>query len=157
MTEPLRLQRILLPIDFSPYSMEAVRYACGIADRFDSELHLLHVLESRSSLTPLFGGGFAVGLITKESREATEEALKNVLDANWAKEKRVTYATADGPPFLEIISYARKHDIDLIVMSTHGRSAIAQMLMGSVAENVVRKAPCPTLTIRPDSHKFAMP
>jgi nucleotide-binding universal stress UspA family protein len=157
MTEQIHLKRILLPIDFSAYSTDAVRYACAIAERFDTELHLLHVLESRSSLTPVFGGGLAVRPVTKESREAAEEALKNVLDANWAKEKWVTYALADGPPFLEIISYAKKHDVDLIVMSTHGRSAIAQMLMGSVAENVVRKAPCPVLTIRPESHKFVMP
>ena len=65
--------------------------------------------------------------------------------------------TLVGSPFLEIVTYAKSHDIDLIVMGTHGRGPIAHMLMGSVAEKVVRKAPCPVLTVRHPEHEFIMP
>jgi nucleotide-binding universal stress UspA family protein len=62
-----------------------------------------------------------------------------------------------GAPFLEIVRYARREDIDLIVMGTHGRGAIAHLLVGSVAENVVRKAPCPVLTVPVAGHDFVKP
>jgi nucleotide-binding universal stress UspA family protein len=62
-----------------------------------------------------------------------------------------------GTPFVEIIHYARDQSIDLIVLGTHGRSALAAMLLGTVAEKVVRKAPCPVLTVRHPQHKFEMP
>jgi len=69
----------------------------------------------------------------------------------------VIHAVVEGSPKVEIIAYARKHDIDLIVLSTHGRTGLTHVIMGSVAESVVRTAPCPVLTMRPDGHQFVMP
>jgi nucleotide-binding universal stress UspA family protein len=63
----------------------------------------------------------------------------------------------EGSPKAEIIAYARKHQIDLIVLATHGRSGLAHVLMGSVSESVVRTARCPVLTVRPEGHQFVMP
>jgi nucleotide-binding universal stress UspA family protein len=63
----------------------------------------------------------------------------------------------EGPPKVEIVRYARTQDIDLIGLATHGRSGLAHVLIGSVAENVVRTAPCPVLTVRPEGHQFVMP
>ena len=60
-------------------------------------------------------------------------------------------------PFVEIIRYAKENAIDMIVMGTHGYSGVKHLILGSVAENVVRKAPCPVLTIRPENHQFVMP
>jgi nucleotide-binding universal stress UspA family protein len=62
-----------------------------------------------------------------------------------------------GSPFVQIVTYAKRFDIDLIVLGTHGRGPIAHMLMGSVAERVVRKAPCPVLTVRHPEHEFVLP
>jgi nucleotide-binding universal stress UspA family protein len=62
-----------------------------------------------------------------------------------------------GIPFVEIVRHARKKNIDLIVIGTHGRTGLDHMLLGSVAEKVVRKAPCPVLTVRPEGHQFVMP
>lgn len=140
----IELARILLPTDFSKFSREATEYACAFADQFDAELHLLHVFESHEIAYP-------------ELEETIDSALADVLDPNWAEGRRIVKATAEGPAFLEIIRYGREHDIDLIVMGTHGRSGLAHALIGSVAERVVRKAPCPVLTVRPEAHQFVMP
>ena len=153
----INLNRILYPTDFSEYSAVAAKYACAFADQFNAELHLLHVLEVHSSSTPLFAGGLALAPQVQESKAAAESELDKVLDPQWQKGKRVVEATAEGTPFLEIIRYAKQNDIDLIVMGTHGRSALKQVLLGSVAEKVVRKAPCPVLTVRPGGHEFVMP
>ena len=84
------------------------------------------------------------------------EATRN---RDWAEARqgRIVRSMEDGVPFLEIVRYAKEHEIDLIVLATHGRSALAQVLLGSVAERVVRKAPCPVLTVRPEGHQFVMP
>ena len=153
----IQLKRILHPTDFSENSQEATRYACGLVEKFYSELHLLHVLELHPSSAPVFGGGLALRPPVQESKQAAEKHLSQVVDQEWQEGKLVVRATAEGRPFVEIIRYAREHDIDLIVMGTHGRSGLAHALMGSVAERVVRKAPCPVLTVRPGGHEFVMP
>ena len=155
----IRLSRILLPTDFSPYSAEATKYACAFAEKFDAELHLLHVLETHLSTTPEFAMGLALPTQVKESRDVCEGALATVLDTAWAQARRtkIVRTVVEGVPFVEIVRYGKDRNIDLIVLSTHGRSALAHVLVGSVAERVVRKAPCPVLTIRPEQHQFVMP
>jgi nucleotide-binding universal stress UspA family protein len=153
----IRLDRILFPTDFSEYSEAASRYACAFAEQFDAELHLLHVLEILPSTTPVFGGGLALTPGVQESMQAAESELGRILDLEWQKGKRVVRATVDGAPFVEIIHYARENNIDLIVMGTHGRSGLSHAMIGSVAERVVRKSPCPVLTVRPGGHIFVMP
>ena len=153
----IRLQRILLPTDFSNYSAAATKYACELATKFDAELHLLHTLEVHPGSTPDFGMGLALPKYINESRAAAEKALAGVLDPQWSAGRTVIQAVVEGSPKVEIIRYARKHDIDLIVLSTHGRTGLPHVIMGSVAETVVRTAPCPVLTVRPEGHQFVMP
>jgi nucleotide-binding universal stress UspA family protein len=153
----IRLQRILLPTDFSTYSAAATKYACELATRFDAELHVLHTLEVHLSSTPDFGMGLDLPRYVKESRSAAEKALAGVLDPQWSAGRKVVQAVVEGSPKVEIVRYARQHDIDVIVLATHGRSGLAHVLIGSVAENVVRTAPCPVLTVRPEGHQFVMP
>ncbi len=153
----IQLARILLPTDFSEFSARATRYACALAEQFGSELHVLHVLETIESMAPDFGMGLALPGRIVESKRAAEKALDGVVDTNWAAGRSIVKATVEGTPFLEIIRYAKQHDIDLIVVGTHGRSGLVHVLMGSVAEKVVRKAPCPVLTVRPEGHQFVMP
>ena len=153
----IRLQKILLPTDFSNYSAAATKYACELATKYDAELHLLHSLEVHLSSTPVFGLGLDLPRYFKESRAAAEKSLAAVLDPKWSTGRTVIHAIVEGSPKVEIIAYARKHDIDLIVLSTHGRTGLTHVIMGSVAESVVRTAPCPVLTMRPDGHQFVMP
>lgn len=154
----IELKRILLPTDFSEYSKTAINYACAFADQFGAELHLLHVLQDLVALVP--EPELAIpppGDYLKELQESCERALDQLLDPAWEAEHKVVRATRQGPPFLEIVRYAKEEDIDLIVIGTHGRSGLAHVLLGSVAERVVRKAPCPVLTVRPSDHQFVMP
>jgi len=153
----IRLQKILLPTDFSNYSAAATKYACELATKFDAELHLLHTLEVHLASAPSFGMGLALPKYINESRAAAEKSLAGVLDPKWLTGRRVIQAVVEGFPKVEIIHYARKQNIDLIVLSTHGRTGLSHMIMGSVAENVVRTAPCPVLTVRPEGHQFVMP
>ncbi len=154
----IRLKKVLVPTDFSADSKLAVEYACELADKFGAELHLLHVLPD---LTPVFP---EPGLVFSSSSDYVEElrasgkrGLDQALDPEWAQKHTVVKLVRDGPPFLEILKYAKDNAIDLIVMGTHGRSGIAQLLIGSVAEKVVRKAGCPVLTVRHGERRFVMP
>jgi len=155
----IKLDRILVPTDFSDYSSPALKYGCAIAARFDSELHLLHVVPDPAMLVPE-AAAFSV-----ESMQAQTDALKqeaqNSLTSlpadGWSDGKPIVREVRIGAAFLEIIDYAREKDIDLIVIGTHGRSGLMHVLMGSVAERIVRKAPCPVLTVKPEGHQFVMP
>jgi universal stress protein A len=153
----IRLQKILLPTDFSNYSAAATKYACELATRFDAELHLLHTLELHLASTPGFGMGIAPPTYINESRAAAEKSLAGILDPKWSAGRTVIQAVVEGSPKTEIIQYARKQNIDLIVLATHGRTGLAHVIIGSVAETVVRTAPCPVLTVRPEGHQFVMP
>ena len=151
-------KRSLVPTDFSRSCQTARDYACELAGQFSAELHVLHVLEEQivtvqpsefHLLTPMFD--------LNQLRASTELALNRIPGPARSGEIRVIRATRTGSPFVEIVRYARELDIELIVMGTHGRTGLRHMLLGSVAENVVRKAHCPVLTIRPPGHAFIPP
>jgi len=148
----IQLNRILVPTDFSQFSAEATKYACAFVERFGSELHVIHV----STLDTEFGPQFLPDYIEQLQQEE-DDALAAVPDVEWAEGRSVVRKRLSGKPFLEIIRYAKHNDIDMIVMGTHGHSGLAHMLIGSVAEKVVRKSPCAVLTVRPEGHGFVMP
>ena len=148
----IRIKRILIPIDFSETSTAAVGYGVDLAERYGAAVHLLHVIE-KSAVPP--EPEFPLGIF--EGQTVARERLVDVLNAAQRKAFRSEVAVNIGSPSLEIIRYAKEHDIDVIVMGTHGRSGVSHMLMGSVAEKVVRKAPCPVLTVRHPEREFVMP
>jgi nucleotide-binding universal stress UspA family protein len=154
----LTLKTVLVPTDFSDASESALRYGKAMARAFGASLHVVHVMED------LLAHAWAAEVyvasmpqlrdeIDKESRQR----LGMLLTDGELKELRAETALLSGNPFLEIVRYAKAHNIDLIVMGTHGRGPIAHMLLGSVAEKVVRKSPCPVLTVREAQHEFVMP
>src|SRR5688572_16165033 len=108
----IRLQKILLPTDFSNYSATATKYACELATKFDAELHILHTLESHLASTPDFGFVLDLPKYVSESKAAAEKSLAGVLDPKWEACRKVVKATVDGSPKAEIVAYARKHQID---------------------------------------------
>jgi nucleotide-binding universal stress UspA family protein len=150
-------KRILIPTDFSDVSEAALRYGLMLSGRLGSSLHLLHVLEDPLSNTALAQGyALPTDFIQQVERNARERLGKLLTE-----KERVTFRAEgtirEGSPFVEIVRYAREQQIDLIVMGTHGRGPIAHMLLGSVAEQVLRKAPCPVLVVRQPEHEFVMP
>ena len=149
----IKLERILVPTDFSESSEQARTYACELARRFHAEIHLLHVA------APIMPPGY-MGAVPQEWLHPEENArreLEEWNDPDFEHAKGVVRSAIAGTPFIEIVRYARDREIDLIVMGTHGHSAVAQALIGSVAERVVRKAPCPVLTVRLHGHQFVTP
>ncbi len=153
----IQINRVLVPVDFSEFSDEALKYGREFCVKFAADLHLLHILEIHTSRTPSFALGLAVPKRYEESQEQAMEKLKELPGKSWPAERSVVRETAHGSPFVEIIKYAKEHTIDIIVMGTHGRTGLNHVFMGSVAENVVRQAPCPVLTIRPEGHSFVAP
>jgi nucleotide-binding universal stress UspA family protein len=154
----IALRHILVPTDFSDCSAAAVRYGLALAERFDAHLHLLHAVQSPFD-QPWAAEVYAVSQADFEqtARQESDTQLAGLLAASGRPAAQVTCVTTIGAPFLAIITYAKEEPIDLIVMGTHGRGPVAHLLIGSVAENVVRKAPCPVLTVRHPEHEFIAP
>ncbi len=154
----INLKRILWPTDFSENSRLAGVYACALAEQFGSELHLLHVVEDVLTMIPEAGMTFPPpNEYQPKLRASAEKALSQLPDANSALRKTAVRHVRNGHPFVEIVRYAKEAEIDMIVVGTHGRTGLVHVLLGSIAEKVVRKAPCPVLTVRPQTHQFVMP
>lgn len=150
----MTLNRILAPTDFSETAQHAFEYARELAKSFEAEIHLLHVVPD-----PMTQGwaGEASGIVIPDLVKTWTTNADQRLAEITVPDVEITRVTRVGHPFVEIIQYAQDHEIDLIVMGTHGRGPIKHLLLGSVAEKVVRKAPCPVLTVRQPGHTFVMP
>ena len=143
------VKRILVPTDFSETSDAALKYGIGLAQAFSAQLYLLHV--------PKTGVNFEADFPMVQFETAPQERLETLVGEQEARQLRPEYALRIGAPSDEIVRYAGYREIDLIVMGTHGRSGMPHMLMGSVAEKVLRTAPCPVLTVRPPRGAAAKP
>jgi nucleotide-binding universal stress UspA family protein len=155
----IALKQIVIPTDFSEPSEVALRYAKALAENFGASLHVLHVLDE-SNLAWVASEGFTppLGLdVRGEAEKNARERLQQVMSDTERAKYRAVLAFRVGSPFVEIVRYAKEENLDLIVMGTHGRGFLAHMLLGSVAERVVRKAPCPVLTVRHPEHEFVLP
>lgn len=152
------LRRILVPTDFSKFSQNALTYATAFAEKFSSEVLLLHVVQDLALFIPeAVLGTPAVTPPVEQFIASAKTALERTVAEMKLPGIAIRPEVAEGVPFEEIIRTAREKDVDLIVMGTHGHTGLAHMLMGSVAEKVVRKAPCPVLTVRHPEHEFVHP
>lgn len=142
-------KRILVPMDFSAPSDAALEHARSVAIRFGASLHLLHVADD--PYRALYSAEVFVPEIEGLRDEILKDAAGRLTDRLRPSDLTELHATAEaiiGIPSGSIVEYAEGHDIDLIVMGTHGRGGMSHLLMGSVAERVVRTATCPVLTVR---------
>ena len=153
----IAVSRILVPTDFSVFSEVALTYGKAMAEAFKAELHILHVLEDPGEYARKVESQAIVGRLREQMDLEAQEQLGSLLSEDERSSLRAQTLVKWGAPFVEIVRYARDNDIDLIAMGTHGRGAVKHMLLGSVAEKVVRKAPCPVLTVRHPEHEFVMP
>jgi nucleotide-binding universal stress UspA family protein len=149
------LKNILLPTDFSDTSLTATRYAIELSKRFSATLHLLHVIEDPGVYIAAFDSFPLPSPVEFETYAA--ERLESWIAPEDSAGLEIRRRWVHGAPFSQIIRDSRENTIDLIVLGTHGRNIVSQLLLGSVAERVVRKAPCAVLTVRPEGHQFVHP
>ena len=154
----IALRQVMVPTDFSEASECALKYGRAFAASFGASLHVVHVVEDFVAWS--WAADTYVATLPRIREEVEAEAvarLGQLIPPAEAERLQAKVALLAGSPFIEIVRYAREHDIDLIVMGTHGRGPVAHALIGSVAERVVRKAHCPVLTVRHPQHEFVMP
>lgn len=141
----IKIKTVLCPIDYSKGSLAALEYALHFALKEAASLYLMHVIDVRylEGYTPL-----EVARPDSETINRINEELGERVPGDVRKKIRVETIVTVGIPVLEIVNTAKEKGVDVIIMGTHGRTGIAHVIMGSVAENVVRRAHCPVLTVR---------
>lgn len=138
---------ILLPTDGSDGMEAVIKHAGNLAATHDGTLHALYVANTASlSDLPLESSWEGVNSALRQQGERAVESVRDILG-----EQPVETEIVDGSPAKEIVAYADEQDCDVVVMGTHGRSGVDRLLLGSVAERVVRSAPVPVLTINIDN------
>ncbi len=150
----INLKRILVATDFSQHSQVALKYAVAFAEAFQAEIILCHVLEKPdflSALPPVFEGYFPPNITELHEKHARSECEAILTKYGIANARLVL---PHGNPATETVAAAKAEDVDLIIVGTHGRSALTHLLLGSVAEKIVRSAGCPVLTVRAGEHEF---
>jgi nucleotide-binding universal stress UspA family protein len=155
----IQLKHILVATDFSEASDAALVYGRALARSFGATLHLLHVAEN-VYLKTMAGESYAAVFpdLQRDVEAAAQKQLdERLIDNDPDRLPAKGTVLTSNVPAVAIVDYARRTGIDLIVMGTHGRGAVAHLLMGSVAEKVVRTAPCPVLTVRHPEHEFVLP
>jgi len=153
----IKLDKILIPTDFSDFSQQALQYGLSFCREYKAKMVLLHVIED--PFYPSTGGSFGFDMADFFARmqEESDRKMQELIPAAQQEGLSVERMITRGTPFLEIIRVAKEEDVDMIVVATHGRTGLAHVLMGSVTEKVVRKAPCPVLVVRKSQHEFIMP
>ena len=139
----IKIQRILCPVDFSEASRNAVRYAHEFAKGMGSSLVLLNVVEPRPMAVDM-----------SLSYVPLEEDLEEIIKAEREQGVEVEAEVEIGTPSEVIINKSRERDVSLIILGSHGKTGLSRLLMGSVAESVVRKAACPVLIVKAEEKEF---
>jgi nucleotide-binding universal stress UspA family protein len=153
----MQIKTILFPTDFSQGARAAMDHALSLARDYKARLILLYVIQDISIAEWYIPSSLSVTDLVEDMQKSAWKEMDR-----WAAEVAsgvpdVEKLVVRGVPFVEIIRTAKEHNVDLLVIGTHGRTGIDHMLFGSTAEKVVRKAPCPVLTVRIAGKEFKMP
>lgn len=146
----MAIKRILVPVDFSDTSLKALDHAVEWAAAFQAELQVLFVVEPIYYASPsdLYGSAANIGVVLQEQERIAREQMERLSADLKKRGVKFQTMTMTGTPYLRIVEAAEKQKADLIVIATHGRTGLSHMLMGSVAEKVVRTSACPVLSVR---------
>lgn len=159
----LEFKRILCPVDMSPFSLDALRLAANLAECSDATLDVLHVIHNPfdelymtaiAETNPALIDAYAMepqkrARFVRATEEHSEVLLKQFCRDTVKQVSTVRYHIRNGDPFEAILDAAADFMTDLIVLATHGRTGVKRLVIGNVAEKVVRHAPCPVLTVKP--------
>lgn len=145
----VNIKKILCPTDFSDTSKKALDYAIQFAKVFDAELEVLHVQLDEAQVVAFYLPEATLKNVKKELEDSTKQQLEDFCNTLGHDLEEISYTKKiiKGVPHIEIIEEAKLADIDMIVIGTHGRSGFEHVLFGSTTEKVIRKAPCPVLTV----------
>ena len=147
------INKILVPTDFSDLSLAGMEYVATLGVLHDAKIYVLHVVPDNILAPPFPNVDMNSETIMRDTVEKAREELQHFISEHLKNLGKVTQAVRRGEPAKEIIRFAEEEDIGLIVMATHGRTGVAHVLMGSVAEKVVRHSTIPVLTVKPVSLK----
>lgn len=142
------IKKILVPIDFSDYSKKALHYTVKFAKSFDAELFLVYVIEPLVYPADLSMGQMVIPQSEVNLSEKAKSELEELATNEIGDSLKYNILIKTGKPFMEVIETASEIDADLIIIATHGHTGVEHLLFGSTAEKIVRKAPCPVLTLR---------
>lgn len=147
----IKIKKILYPTDFSEPSKVALEYAAELARQFGAELEILHVMFDETQVVSFYLPQVTMQSLSTDIETGSAKQLDDFIQSQSAL-KGVNYTTKliKGTPFIEITKHAKDTAADMIVIGTHGRTGLDHVLFGSTAEKVVRKAPCPVFTVRPE-------
>lgn len=145
------INSILVPIDFSAHSRNALRYAAPMAEQFGASLRLVYVVEPTVYPADLGFGQVVLPGVEDELREKGAAELQELIRQEIGGRVKATAVVRTGKPHQEILREAAEQKVDLIVVATHGHTGVEHMLFGSTAERIVRNATCPVMTIRPEA------
>jgi nucleotide-binding universal stress UspA family protein len=154
----IRLKNVLVATDFSEQSKSALEYGRELARTYDATLHVVHVVEDIvARYSTDISATMLVGALESLEASASSELDALVTDDDRRTLRAHTMVFTSVAPAETIVAYAKTQAVDVIVIGTHGRSGLAHLFMGSVAERVVRFAPCPVLTVHHPEHEFIAP
>ena len=148
------IKKVLVPIDFSDYSKSSLKYAVNFAKNFNASLVLVYVVEPVIYPPDFSMGQIAIPAAGIEMDKRAKEELNKLAKKEIPSDLNVKKIIKTGKPFVEIVETAAEEDVDLIIIATHGHTGVEHILFGSTAEKVVRKAPCPVLTLREPAKGF---
>lgn len=153
----IKIERILFPTDFSANSKHALKYALSFATEHNAKLYILHVIQKLNIPVGMGVSAFPVSKIYDNMEQEAKKKIQHLIPKRFLEKIQVENIIVRGTPFLEIIKAAKKYDIDMITIATHGRTGLAHAFLGSTTEKVVRKAPCPVLCVKHPEHEFVIP
>lgn len=154
----IKIENVLVATDFGGASDSALAYGRELARNFGARLHVLNVSDNALGWAGPESINIDIVAVQAGIDEVARQKLNGLLSDEDFRDLRAVAVVRNGrTPASEIVTYAREAKIDVIVLGTHGRGAMAHVVMGSVAEKVVRTAPCPVLTVHHPEHEFVLP
>jgi len=152
----ITIKKILVPTDFSELSKIALPYAVDLARKYGAKIIIFHSFDE-DLLTPIvYETGWDAEKYFAKLQTDFDAAVEQFLEGIDIEGIEIESHLVSGKPFVEILKFVKEQGIDLIVMSTHGRSGLTHALLGSVTEKVVRKSPCPVMVVRHPEFEFKM-